>query len=281
MQLVLSMLIFGTIGLFRRLIPYPTSVISFIRGIIGVLFLFAILFLQRKKPDVVLIKKKFPLLCLSAFFLALNWICLLESYQYTSISVATVCYYMSPVVITIASTFLLKEKLTVKKLVCICLSLMGLLLVSGVFTSQNSGYTGVILALGAAVCYGSLTITNKFLGEISGVDRTIMQLGFASVFILPYVLITNGFDSLSFSFEILLLLLIVGILHTGIAFFLYFAGVKKESAQTTAIISYIDPISAIILSSLLLKEPFTPVMALGVVLVLGSTVINEFVKDKK
>lgn len=282
--MLLAMAIFGTIGLVRRCIPYGSGTIAFVRGIIGTLFLFVIKLIRHEKFDASALKKNLPLLCLSGGMIGLDWILLFEAYNYTTISIATMCYYMAPVFIMLASTLLLHERLTKKKGICSFVAFVGMLMVSGLLESGLSDFTGVrgiLLGVAAAGAYAAIVIINKFIKDVPANDRTMVQLGVSAVVIVPYVLFTEDFSSLSVTPFIILMLAVAGVINTGLAYALYFAGLEKISVQSVALMSYIDPIIAVILSVVVLKEAMTPLMVVGVVLVIGSLAMSELDLGKK
>ena len=284
LQLTLSMFIFGTIGVFRRYIPLPSSMVAMTRGIMGMVFLLLVLKIRRVKLNRAEIKKKLPLLCASAAAMGVNWILLFEAYNYTSVATATLCYYLAPMFVIVASPILLKEKLSAKKLICVGVALLGMVFVSGVLQTGISGaseLTGILLGLGAAAFYASVVLMNKFLGNVPAYDRTIVQLGVAGVVILPYVLLTENIAAMQFTPLVIGMLAIVCILHTGIAYMLYFGSLMHIKGQTAAILSYIDPVVAILLSALLLKENMGLLGGIGAVLVLGAAVISELPERKR
>lgn len=276
--LILSMVIFGTIGIFRRYILLPSSMLAMTRGLTGVLFLIALMAVKRNKFSWKAIRNNWILLVVSGALLGFNWILLFEAYQYTSIATATLCYYMAPILVILASPILLKEKLTGKKIICVGIALMGMIFVSGVlktgFTGQNE-LKGIFLGLGAAALYAGIIILNKKMKDVSANDKTVVQLGTSALVLLPYVLLTENVSDITFTPRILCMLLVVGILHTGIAYALYFGSMKALKAQTIALFSYIDPIVAIILSALLLHEAMGVMEITGAVLVLGATMGGE------
>ena len=254
---ILSMFIFGTIGIFRRYLPLPSSLVAMARGAIGMVFLLAVMGLMKKKLDIASIKKNLPKLCLSGVCLGVNWILLFEAYNYTSVATATLCYYLAPMFIILVSPALLKEKITTRKLACVGVALVGMVFVSGVLDAGISSIAelkGIFLGLAAAVFYASVVLLNKKTAGIPANDRTIMQLGVSAIVLLPYVLLTENFAEMSFTPGVVGMLIVVGILHTGVAYALYFGSLRELKAQTAAILSYIDPVVAILLSALLLKE---------------------------
>jgi len=277
LQLSLSMFIFGTIGIFVRHIPFPSSVIALARGGIGMLFLLLVVVLSKQKLSASDIRRNLLPLCLSGFFLGFNWILLFEAYRYTTVATATLCYYLAPVFVILVSPLILKEKLTAKKLICVAVALLGMVFVSGVLEtglpSAGEG-KGILFGIAAATFYASVVLCNKHIHDISSYDMTIMQLGIATVVLLPYTLLTESVGDLQFTAGALGMLLFVAIVHTGVAYALYFSSMQGLSSHTIAIFSYVDPIVAIMLSALLLHEPMGISGIIGAVLILGSTLIS-------
>lgn len=274
LMLLCSMVIFGTIGIFVRYIPLPSSLIANIRGLSGCAFLLLVLFAKKEKMEVAAIRRNLPVLMLSGTFLGANWIALFESYRYTTVATATLCYYMAPIIVMVLSPVLLKEKLTGKKIGIILAALFGMVLVTGVQTGGENQMLGIALGLLAAALYAGVILSNRKLKNIGTYDTTIMQLGGSALVLLPYNVMTTDFAGLQFNLPVLGLLALVGIVHTGVAYWLYFGSLKELSAQSAALLSYIDPITAIVLSALILGEAMTPVGILGAVIVLGATALD-------
>lgn len=277
-KLAFSMAVFGTIGLFVRSIPFSSSFIAMARGFLGVIFLLLLNLVRRKRIDFVAVRKNIIVLLLSGAAIGVNWILLFEAYNYTSVATATLCYYLAPIFITLASPFVLREKLTAKKLFCVLCALLGMVFVSGVFESggvSSGDFIGILLATGAAVFYSSVMLLNKKLRDIGDTDRTVFQLLFASSVAAFYVFSTQNVSEFEYSARAIILLLVVGFFHTGFAYTLYFGSVGRLPAQTTALLCYIDPVVAIILSAVALRERLTVFGIIGAVLILGSTLFGE------
>lgn len=277
-SLILAMVIFGTVGIFRKYIPLSSGIVAFTRGFLGVVFLLVFIKIKKIKMDRELIKRHLKILLISGGFIGLNWVLLFESYRYTSVAVATLCYYMAPIFVMVVSPFLLKEKLTVKKTICVVAALVGMVFVSGVLDGgikHISEVKGIIFGLGAAALYASVVMMNQKLREVPTYDKTIMQLGAATVVLIPYILLMEDLSAVVLTPLITGMLFIVGVVHTGISYALYFGSMNSLKAQTVALFSYIDPIVAIVLSALFLKEPMTSNSCIGAVLVLGATMISE------
>lgn len=272
------MLIFGTIGVFVRHIPLPSSVIALTRGVTGTVFLLILTRMRNMPPERAAIRRHLPLLCLSGAAIGFNWILLFEAYRYTTVATATLCYYLAPVFVMLVSPLVLRESLTLRKALCALAALCGMVLISGILESgfSGSGQTpGILCGLGAAALYASVVLMNKKLGDVPAFDKTILQLGVAALALLPYVLVTEWGTALTWTLPGVTLLLILGVVHTGAAYTLYFGSIRDIPAQTAALFSYIDPVAAIFLSAVFLKEQLTLPGVIGAVLVLGSTLLSE------
>lgn len=278
--LIISMVIFGTIGIFRKYILLPSGMIAMSRGLIGMVFLLVLVRVKGSKISWNAIKANLIPLLLSGAALGFNWILLFEAYQYTTVAVATLCYYMAPIFVIIVSPIFFKESLTGKKIVRVLIALAGMVLVSGVLKVESEGiagssgivdFKGILFGLGAAVLYASVILLNKKIKDISAYDKTIVQLGTAAVILLPYTLLAENMQEVVFTPVIIIMLLIVGALHTGVAYALYFGSMKDITAQMVALYSYIDPIVAIILSALILHEKMGAMETVGACMVLFAT----------
>ncbi|MBQ3013852.1 MAG: EamA family transporter [Clostridia bacterium] len=283
-RLIGAMVIFGTIGIFRKYIPLPSGPVALVRVLVGVLFLLLVLAIKREKLSREAIRRNLLLLLVSGGLIGFNWILLFESYNYTSVATATLCYYMAPIFVTLAAPLVLGERLTVRKLVLALIALLGMVLVSDVLNvgvSDMGELRGILLGLSAAALYAAVILLNKKLRDISAYDRTVVQLAASFAVLLPYVLLTEDLSTVVLSPMTIALLLTVGVLHTGVAYALYFGAMRDLSAQTVALFSYIDPILAVVLSELLLNETMGWGGVVGGVLILGATFVGELWGEKK
>ena len=277
-DLIFSVSVFGTIGIFVRWIGLPSSVIALVRGAVGAAFLLLLARFRHAPIDRAALRRRWQLLLLSAAMMSFNWITLFEAYRYTTVATATLCYYMAPIFVTLISPVLLKERLTARKLLCVFLALAGMVFVSGVPQSGLPGPSeakGILLALCSAALYAGVILINKYLAGVPAYDRTLLQLACAAAVMIPYILLTEDLSAMSVTPLGAVLLLIVAVFHTGWCYALYFGSMTVLSAQTVALFSYIDPIVAILLSALLLREPLGWSGILGAALVLGSTLVSE------
>ena len=284
--IISSMLIFGTIGVFRRYIPLSSGMLAFIRGVVGSLFLLGFVKIKGIKMGKDIDKKSLILTIISGGFIGINWILLFEAFNYTTVATATLCYYMQPTIVIFLSQLILKEKLVVKKVICAIISIIGMLFVAGVIDAGNApsiaDLRGVFLGLGAAAFYSAVVMLNKMINMENAYTKTIIQLSSAAIILVPYLIATGEFTSWVSSEEInvfvIVMILIVGIIHTGIAYAMYFGSMNNLKSQSIAIMSYIDPVFALILSAAFLHEKISIWGIIGAVLILGSALISEIEK---
>lgn len=283
LQLIFSMMLFGTIGTLSRYINMPSSIICLGRAFFGVITILILLSARKEKPDTEAIRRNFWWLLLSSTLMCCNWICQFEAYKYTTIATGTLCYYMQPVFYILAGAVVLKEKLTVKKICCVAVAFGGMVLVSGVLQTglHLSELKGVIFGVSGGFFYAMVVLINKYMKDISPVNTTIMQLALVSVIMLPYSAATGAFGEVSITTVGIICLLILGVLHTGIGYIIYFDAVNKLPAQTVGILSYIDPVEAVMLSAFFLKEPISIFTVIGAVMILGAAAVSELTGDKK
>lgn len=280
MKLVIAMLIVGSIGIFVHFIAMPSAVVAAARAFIGTLFLLLTIISKRTAIQWKFVKQNAIYLIISGAAIGFNWIFLFEAYQYTTVAVATLCYYMAPAFVILLAPFVLKEKLTPLNILCTFFALLGAVLISGVLGDSGANLTGVFYGLLAAVLYASIMILNKKMKGLSGLELTFFQLTVATFVMLPYVLMTEDLVNLLWTRQSMSLLLIVGILHTGLVYQLFFSAMNQLPAQTSSLLSYIDPITAIFLSAWLLQENLSPTQFIGTVLILGSALVNELLANR-
>ncbi|MBT2701569.1 DMT family transporter [Bacillus sp. ISL-40] len=276
-QFILSMIIFGTIGLVVRYIDLSSSERALLSSFLGCLFLLLVFFMIKKKISWNLVKSNALFLILSGIALGGNWIFLYQSYDHTTIANATLGYYFAPVFVMILSPFVLREQLSIKKIVCIGVAIIGMLMIvgEGVSASRSNDILGLSFGLIAAAFYAALLLLNKFIKDMGKLELTIIQLATTTLLLMPYVFLTEGFGIFEVSSSSIPFILILGIINTGIGFWLFFSGMEKLKGQSIAMLSYVDPFVAILISAIILKEQMTIVQMLGGVLLLGSTFVSE------
>ena len=279
----ISMLIFGTIALFVRYIPISSGELALFRAILAATLIGFFLLLTKQKITIKNTKIELPLIILSGIAMGFNWILLFQSYRYTTVSVATLSYYFAPVIVTMLCPIIFKEKMGLRQWLCFIFSTIGIVLITGLgdLSSSNSHFIGILYGLGAAILYATVILINKAIKSIEGIQRTFLQFLSAIAVLLPYVLLTTGIHLEGLGSIGWIYLLIVGLIHTGITYCMYFSSLKNLKGQTVAILSYIDPLVAVLISVIVLKESITWVQIIGGLLIIGFTLWNEITSNKK
>lgn len=276
LMLMISMTIFGTLGIFVRNIPVSSGELALYRAVLAALLIAVFLLLTKQRIPFAKIKKEVPLLLTSGVAMGINWILLFESYKYTTVSVATLSYYFAPVIVTVVCPVLFKERLTGKQIVCFAMSTLGLVLITGIGdVGGGSDFVGILFGLGAAVFYAAVILLNKFIRNVEGIHRTFLQFLSAILILIPYVITTSGVTVGNLNGIGWANLLIVGLVHTGVTYCMYFSSLKELPGQKAAILSYIDPLVAVLISVTILGEAMTLWQVTGGILILGFTLWNE------
>ena len=280
-MLIASMAIFGTLGPFVRNIAVSSGELALYRAILAALLIAVFLLVTGQKIPFAQIKKEVPLLLASGVAMGINWILLFEAYKYTTVSAATLSYYFAPVIVTVVCPFLFKEKLSGRQVLCFIMSTVGLVLITGIGDmGGGNDLVGILFGLGAACFYATVILLNKFIKGVEGIHRTFLQFLAAIVTLIPYVLLTSGVTLGGLPTVGWVNLLIVGLVHTGITYCMYFSSLKELPGQKAAILSYIDPLVAVLISVTVLGESMTLLQALGGLLILGFTLWNEIAPQK-
>ena len=282
-MMLVSMFAFGTLGPFVRAISVSSGELALSRAMLAALLIGGYLLITRQRIDMRGARREVPLLLLSGIAMGINWILLFEAYRYTTVSVATLSYYFAPVIVTVACPLLFRERLTRRQVLCFAMSTLGLALITGVtgLGGGSSDLTGILLGLGAAVFYATVVLLNKFIRSVPGIQRTLLQFISAIAILVPYVAFTGGCTLGGMNGAGWACLLVVGLVHTGVSYCLYFSALRDIPGQEAAILSYVDPLVAVVISVFFLGEAITATQLIGGALILGFTLLNELGWAKK
>ncbi len=273
---VVSMFIFGTLSIFVKKINLTSGEIALYRAVLAAVVIGIYLLISKQKINVFDYKKELILICISGIAMGFNWVFLFEAYNYTSVSIATLSYYFAPIIVTILSPLIFKEKMSMKKWICFIMSTVGLILITGIGELNNrNNLLGIVFGLLAATLYATVILLNKLVKKLGGIQRTFIQFLSATVILIPYVILTSDINIVGMNGTSWIYLLIVGIIHTGITYCLYFTSLKEIPGQQASILSYIDPLVAILISVVILEETMTIAQIIGGSLILIFTLINE------
>ena len=283
-MLAMSFVIWGSIGVFVQMIPLNSGLIAFDRSIVGMLFLLVVKLCMKSKISFKKLKSSFGLLCVNGALLGINWILLFEAYKFTSVATGTICYNLGPMIVVLLSPIFFKEHLSVVKILCVLVSLFGIVCVSGIFSEQGAGESdviGVTLGVMAAVVYAATVIINKRVQDVDPMDKAIVQFASSTVVMFVYSLFVTDVSELSFDVKTIVLLVVVGVVHTGIAYTVYFKSLPDVTSQNVAIFAYIDPVVAVILSVTVLNESINEYVVIGAVCVIVSALVSELYDNQQ
>lgn len=269
---MLALLIFGTNGLLVSRISLASSQIVLMRTVIGGVLLTALVLLWGGF-DKTSVRQEWKPLLLGGAALGLNWVMLFEAYRALNVSLATLIYYAGPILVLLFSPVFFREKLTGRKLLSVFVVAVGLLCISGSIVVTGMAPLGLLVAVLSALFYAALIVANKKISRTGGMQTAAIELDVAFAVVLVYTLCTAGLPRLTGSD--LPYLAVIGLVNTGLAYLLYFSGLQKLSGQSVALISYLDPVSALLFSACFLHEVMTPVQVAGAVLIIGGAMFGE------
>ena len=275
--------IFGTIGWPYAYIALPSEIVVLVRALIAAAFIAVILLVAKRRFDTAAVRANARWLVLSGLFLGINWVLLFAAMRATTVAVASLCNYMAPVILIVVAPIVLHEKRSFRKLACAVVAVVGMMLVAGLFSGGSEGVTaeGVALGLGAAVAFAAMVLCNKKIAPMPVYERAIIQLLIGSAVALV-VVVANGAENMAAIAAVdvrsVVLLIVVGLVHTGLAYFLYFTGMGELSAQSVGVLGYIEPALAVIVSAAILLQPLSVAGWVGAILVIGAAIASEVVE---
>ena len=280
LKLILSMVVFGSMGLFVLAIHLPSNEIVLVRMGLGCLVILAVIAKHKEKFDWAAIRKNLLWMVSGGICLGLGCVFYFEGYRNTTVSIATLIFYSGPVLMMLLSPLLFKEKLTVYKLLGVFAALSGIVLINGTapISGSNPG-KGVICTLLAVVLCQSLLYCNKRITGIPYLQLTLIEMLAAFAALLPYVIITHEGPIVIPPVKEIICLLTLGIVHGGWGYYVFFSSVQLLRAQSVILISYVEPFSALVLSAIFLQERLTLLQIIGAVLLLCGAAYGEVGQD--
>lgn len=276
---IIAVVLYGTIGLFLRQVSVPSEVVVLFRGILGSAFIFTFLAVRRVKPDVRVIRENLLWLVISGVCLGLNWVFLFAAYLHTTVAIASLCNYMAPIIVVVIAPTVLREPLNKRKLPCVAAAFIGIVLVSEFWMGDRGDASGIVMGMLAAVCFVIIVICNRKMQGINAYDKSLTQLAISALTVLPYVLLNNRGAELDWNTRSIVFILILGLVHTGIAYCLYFSGMATLPVQTVAVLGYLEPVVSVLGSVFILRERMGVCGWIGTVLIIAAAVASETISD--
>ena len=279
MKYFAALLLFGFNGIVASFIDLSSYEIVLLRTFIGNVLLIALFFLTRNKLTFYQYKNDSLFLLLSGIAMGTSWMFLYEAYAQIGVSIASLCYYCGPVIVMALSPLLFREKLTASKLCGFAAVLIGIILVNGSAFNGNGNLWGIFCGLMSAVMDAAMVICNKKAQRITGMENATLQLFVSFLTVFIFVLFKQGL-TVHLHTEDIIPVLILGLFNTGIGCYFYFSSIGKLPVQTVAVCGYLEPLSAVVFSVIVLHETMLPIRILGAALIIGGAVSSELVKRK-
>ena len=279
LKYIISLLIFGSNGVVASYINLSSSQIVLSRTMIGSLFLGMLFIVGKKHLQIKQIKKQGLYLVGSGGAMGLSWIFLFAAYRLTSVSTATLAYYCGPVMVMAAAPFLFREKTAAAKICGIFVVVVGMMLVNGADVLTAGVSAGLVCGLFSALLYAVMIIFNKKITGLTGLESTLVQLITACGVVAIYTVGIQE-ESLYISGADAVPVLFLGLVNTGLACYLYFSSIRDIPAQSVAICSYIDPLSALVFSAGILHEQLRFLQVVGAILILSGAALGELYPSK-
>ena len=281
LKYLFAIFLYGTIGFFLRYVTVPTEIVVFFRAFIGFLTLLVIMRIRHVQLNRQGIKEHFKYLVLSGICLGFNWVFLFAAYMHTTVAIASLCNYMAPIIVIIVAPFLLSESINIRKIGCVIVALTGMVFLSGILsgTDQHANPVGIALGRGAACCFVGLVIFNRKVRGVSFYDRSVVQLATSAVIVLIYAVAVNLGKEIHVDLRSVLIILMLGILHTGIAYCYYFDGMARLPLTTYAVLGYFEPVVSVLCSVFLLHEKMTMGGLCGTVMIIAAALMSELLTN--
>ena len=276
---IVAHLFFGANGVVASYINLNSYEIVFLRTLLGSALLIALFFLSREKISFHKNKKDLMFIGVSGVAMGLSWMFLYEAYSQIGVSIASLCYYCGPVIVMILSPFVFKEKLTKSAVLSFVLVVIGIILVNG-GSVEELNHWGVICGFAAAIMYSFMVIFNKKSKNIVGMENSMIQLVISFITVGIFMGFKQGF-AMQIDASSILPILILGLLNTGFGCYLYFSSIGKLPVQTVAVFGYLEPVSAVIFSVIILNESISIYQLIGAVLIIGGAITGEYLARNK
>lgn len=274
-----ALMLFGLNGVLASRVPWDSYQIVLARSLIGGAFLVLVLAVGRKPLSLFQNRRSLAFLLASGLFMSVSWLCLYEAYRQLGVSLATLSYYAGPVVVMVLAAPVLGERLTGPKALGFLAVLAGMGCLYGADLAAGGWSWGMACGVLSACAYACMVLCNKKASGVTGLENSTCQLVAASVVVLVFNLLRGGAFA-PLDGPGLGAVVVLGLVNTGLGCFLYFSGIQGLSAQSVSICGYLEPLSALLFSALLLGERMAALQWLGAVLILGGAAFAELYRPR-
>jgi drug/metabolite transporter (DMT)-like permease len=216
-------------------------------------------------------KDCFFFICLGAL-LAIHWISYFKSIQLSTVAIGLLTFSTFPVFVTFLEPCFLRNKIELKDIIISLITFLGVALVIPKFQFNNNMTQGALWGIFSGFTFAILSILNKKnTKEYSGLLITFYETAVSTVLLIPFMLVSKPI----FNSKDILLLIVLGVVFTGISHSLFVSGMSTVKAQTASIISTLEPVYGIISTAILFGEIPTPKVIVGGLIILGTSIYSS------
>lgn len=271
---IISLILMGSNGIVASFINLSSIEIVFIRTIIGSILFILVSIFHKEKFLCLRDRHDALFLILSGLALGGGWIFLFEAYKLVGVSIATLLYYLGPIIAMLLSPLFFYEKLTKEKILGAIVVFIGIILINKNVSNDISKIHGIFYGFISGLLYAAMVIFNKNVHSASGFENTTCQLVSSFFLVSIFMLLTTGIN-IKIEGSEWIPVIWIGLVNTGLVCFFYYSTITKLPMSTVAILSYLDPVAAVVLSALILGERLTFEQMIGVILVIGGAAFSQ------
>lgn len=272
---IAALLLFGSNGLMASHIHLTSYEIVLLRTLLGSLLLTSVFILTRQRPACFKHKKDLLFISISGVAMGASWMFLYEAYAQMGVSISSLLYYCGPILVMVLAPLLFKEKLTSFKVIGFIIVLCGVFLINGNIFESHRNLFGIFCSGMSAIMYAVMVLANKKSTHITGLENPVLQLIISFFTVAIFVVLKNGF-TFHIQWNDWVWILILGFFNTGLGCYFYFSSIGTLPVQAVAIWGYLEPLSAVLFSVLLLSERMSVLQISGAVLILGGAMFAEY-----
>jgi drug/metabolite transporter (DMT)-like permease len=269
LEMIITTAIWGSIPILAIFSDLPSPVFVFFRVFITSIFLILVI---RKKVNLRNLINKYVFL--SGIFLALNWILLFYAVSIIQVSEAILLYYSGPIFAILIMHFL-GERIDIDRYISIIISFTGIFIIINPTTLNIS--IGALIALASGIFYGLLAVASKMAtGIVNSKELVFYQTIISTIITSPFLLILR----FNLTLNNIVIVTIAALVNTLLALFLWYDALTKISVQLSSILSYLDPVFAMLFAFIFLHQIPTLISLLGGILIIISGIFSVIIETR-
>lgn len=277
-----ALVLCGSNGIVAAYIDLPADQVPLLRALIGFVTLAVVLLVRNRGTQGLAARshpREVPFLLGSGAALGTGWILLFRSYQMIGVGVTTLIYYLGPVLVMALSPLLFGTRLNRHKVLGFAVVAGGAVLIGSDSLSSSVSAPGLFLASLTTLCYALMVFCTKRVSHIHGLENATIQLG-GSLAAVAVLFVASGDRLVAVPASSVAPVLVIGLVNTAVELYTYYTAIDALPVQSVAVLGYLEPLSAVVLSTLVLGEPFGPSRVIGTACILGGAVWCELVGSR-